>query len=447
MPHEPTPIQKTAARWGLVSLLVFIIGLLGLHSLYASQKQKIVNFYLGSQKDLAWTAASECLEYLSGIEQAMKSLAQPVFQSDTWKNESKSELKKFMRIYGGTGIESVALYDKNGLEASAGPYFSAAGGPIPKHIEFIHSLMAADKIETTMSDVTPMKGPARQLDAAALLAAASDTTPLSSCGRDSQAPASCPGIAIAMLNTRTLSYSLQRLSRGENKPILFVIDSKGIIVSHPLAEFIGADSVQALDLEHNPELEQVIAKMRKGDSGDGEYDAPSRVTGKGSERWQAAYVPVSFGGNNWSVAVTFQERDVLFLGTLFRRYLAAALLWLGVIAGVNIIYLRSKSHAFGLERRVRQLADSAAVNDILRNVNSEINDAKRKLEVKTKEFEAIHHEREAMLERLEELQKHLFASISRPTRESREAMREMRKIVRVLRRPPEGRFWKHVDEE
>ncbi|MFA6448542.1 MAG: hypothetical protein WCX65_03655 [bacterium] len=448
MPHEPTPIQKTAARWGLVSMAVFIIGALGIHALYVAQKHRLVDYYLNRQKETAWTASFKCLDYLDGIESSLKSVARPVAQNEEAKKIYTEDLKKYLRIYGGVGVESVGVYDKNGLEAAAGTYFSSAEGPSPKHIDFIHSLMQADKMKTAMTDVTPMKGPAGQIDAMALVAAASGTERLSVCGQSV-----CPAFAVAMVNTRSLSYSLQRLFSEDEKtpgadsrPIIFAIDGKGFIISHPSAEYIGANAVQTFDLEHNPEFEQVIQKMKNGESGTSEYVAAAR-SGKGMARWLIAYSPAAFGGNRWSIAVAFQERDVPFLGGLFKKYLIAAFVWFIVLFGVNAIYLRSRSHSFRLERRVRQLADSAAVNDILRNVNTELNEAKRKLEVKTKEFEAIHHEREAMLERLEELQKNLFASISRPTRENREAMREMRRIVRVLSRPPEGRFWKHMDDE
>jgi len=442
MPHEPTPIQKTSARWGLVSLVVFIIGTLALRAMYVNQKKAFTETYLRYQESLAWTAAAESLDYLTGVERMLRAMPAAAAEAEMASKPSskKSEiLANYINQFKDLGIESAAVFGPNGQTAAAGVCFTQPGGPPQQFADFIRAALDAPHKKAGLADIAPLSDAARFKKAFALITAPKNCDPGS--------PDKCSRIAVALVDTRPLSYSIQRLVRGENKPVVFVIDGKGTFISHPEPEFIGSGAREALDLEHNPDLDAIIEKMKKGQNAAGWYYAPSRRTGKEIVRWGVAYAPVRFGGAVWAVGVSFQESDVPFLSRFLKKYLAAAVAWLLALAAFNLVYLRSRAQYYNLELRVRQLADSAAVNDILRSVNAELNDAKRKLEVKTKEFEAIHQEREALLEKLEELQKHLFTSLNRPTREHREIMRELRKIVRILRRPPEGRFWKHVDSD
>ncbi len=442
MPHEPTPIQKTSARWGLASILIFIIGALVMRAMYLNQKAAFTKAYMEHQEDLAWKAADECLDYLESIERMLRAMPAAAAEAERAVATDSSNsvlLSTYVNQYKDIGVESAAVFGPDGLIASTGEHFAPPAGPSPEFADFIRAALVAEKMKPRLADITALDGPDNVKKSVALVTVPRNCEP--------GAPFRCSRIAAALVDTRPLSYSIQRLVRGENKSAIFVLDRKGVFISHPSAEFIGSGALEAFDLEHNPDLEAIIEKMKKGHGATGWYYAPSRLTGKGMVRWGIAFEPVRFGGDIWAVGASFQEDDVPFLRRFLKKYLAAGFAWLLALVVFNLLYLRSRAQYYNLELRVRQLADSAAVNDILRSVNAELNDAKRKLEVKTKEFEAIHHEREALLEKLEELQKHLFTSLSRPTREHREIMRELRKIVRVLRRPPEGRFWKNVDSD
>lgn len=448
MPHEPTLAQKTAARTGVVSLVVFIFGLLALRTMYVSQKRHSIEVYTSQQKNVVWNAVTDCAGRLSDIEHLLISLSAPVVKTPEFGKREVGVLKQYAKEYADYGISELFLYDKDGLVASAISTEAVANRITSAPIKiYAEAQIRSGRIKTRLSDV--IVGPTRPPDTFILISAARIGTDIQKCAaRDGNgANVLCPSFVVASVNTRPLSYELQRLVSGPDNPMLMLIDRKGSIISHTNPEFIGANVAQAYDDERYPDVSDLFDLMKNGRDGIVKYRAPSRETGKGIEVWYAVFAPLTYGKNKWSVAVTFQEKDVPYIRNLSKKYLIAALVWLLALVIFNVIYIKTKARSYDLERRVRQLADSAAVNDILRNVNSELNDAKRKLEIKTKEFEAIHREREAMIEKLEELQRHLFATFPRPTREHREIMRELRKIVRVLRKPAEGRFWKHVDDE
>lgn len=247
-------------------------------------------------------------------------------------------------------------------------------------------------------------------------------------------------LLLGLVDLREISYSAQRLGRADNISFLFMISGAGTLLSHPENNFIGADSAAAFNLGHYVELNDVIEKMKSGESGHGVYYSPDSRTGAADTKWMIAYEPVSFGGRTWSAGAAFEVRRTPFLKGLSARYTFAVVFVLAVLLVANFLLIREKKRLLETDRKAVKLGDTAALNEILTSVNSELTEEKRKLETRTAEFKSIIRERESDIEKMDVLFEQLAASIEKPAKKQRDIISEIRGFLKILRRPIESRF-------
>ncbi len=250
------------------------------------------------------------------------------------------------------------------------------------------------------------------------------------------------GFLVALTDLREFGQAAQMPDRKGYDSLLFMLSDNGLLLSHPDPNFIGADSTAAFSLSHYVDFDKLIQKMKKGEIGDGVYYSPDTKTGSIDTKWMLAYAPIEFGGRVWSVGAAFEIKSTPFLAGLAAKYSFSALFLLVVLVAANLIIAREKRRLLDTDRKAVKLGDTAALNEILTSVNSELTEEKRKLEVRTEEFHSIIKEREADIEKMDMLFEKFVASVNSPSRKQRNIVVEVRNYLKILRRPIESRFHK-----
>ncbi|HOO56807.1 MAG TPA: hypothetical protein PLN69_08275 [bacterium] len=442
MREEKIRLKRSIARTIVLGIAVFLAGSVVIRLMYADQKAQIVDQYTHQQGILAWSASAACGERLRGVVQQLE-------LADVWNKDFGSETAEQ-----GDGLFRAYMEQLSEFEGIKELAFSASGGggivstnpqyflftdTMPEnHRTFFESVISGSIQGIAVSDVAVVKKIEGETEAAVML-----SVPLKRGGGET-APG---GHAFALLDLKPINQALQRLSGGRDRLMLFALDSSAAFVSHPDLSFPGSHAGEAMNISHYSRLAAIIEQMTQGKSGSGHYIWPSMKGKAHDTRWTAAYAPVDFENIGWSVAVAFEDNELPMLGSLKLKYTVAAAVWLIVVAAFCYLLTFARLKHFDLDRRMRRLSDTAAVNDILRSVNTELTETKKRLEAREHELDSLNSERSAMAERLIEVQEKLFGSFKRPFREQREYIREIRKISKNLQKKPEGRFWKNRDDE
>jgi len=254
------------------------------------------------------------------------------------------------------------------------------------------------------------------------------------------------GCVVVPVSFTSVSKGLQEvLAVSKNRN--FVMLSPGErILSHIDPAYIGSNARELLNFSKNPRLENIIGRALEGKKGVEDYDYASESQQSIVKAW-ITYSSLNIEGGPYTVALYYREKDIPLANNFFWRYVAMATVCLLLLVLINILPLIEHKQHLTTSVELKRMHDVNAINDMLRNVNSELTETKRVLETKTREVHALHEQRLHILEQVTNTQYRLFGTIKKPSREQRELMRALKRDIQAMGRSPEGRFWKKAEAD
>jgi len=179
------------------------------------------------------------------------------------------------------------------------------------------------------------------------------------------------GVICFMIFLDTLNESACHIQNGSTGSI-WVINSEGLIISHPNPDFIGRN---ILDVERDDpadfnrsDFENIVGKMMTGEEGYGVYHSAS-YTGEKAETVKrvAAFVPISLSHQTWSIAISMDYGEIAdpVKRNARNNFLAATLVML-ISGAIGIVYYRNQKKKAELEVIARSAEELRISNEKLR---------------------------------------------------------------------------------
>ncbi|RJP73543.1 MAG: PAS domain S-box protein [Candidatus Abyssobacteria bacterium SURF_17] len=179
------------------------------------------------------------------------------------------------------------------------------------------------------------------------------------------------GLLSILINVDTFGRSICHIQAGSTGAI-WVIDDKGLILSHSNPDFIGKNILKAeedtfADFDWS-EFEHIVRRMTDGEEGHGVYHSMRR-TDKTTEIVKKAvvFLPIKLGDQMWSIAMTtdYEEIAAPVKRNTRNNFLGAALMMV-IVGAVGVIYSRSQKRKTELEAIARSAEELRISHDKLK---------------------------------------------------------------------------------
>ena len=202
------------------------------------------------------------------------------------------------------------------------------------------------------------------------------------------------GIVRVVIFLDTIQDLLSHIKAGQ-KGYAQIIDDEGIVVVHPEAGFVGKDMI-ATRKEILPdydwsELENIIAKMTKGQGGVGSYhsvwwqDTKLQLTRK-----LIAFAPIRIGNKLWSVGVSMDYDEISApIRSHARNIFVGAELLILVFVGTGIGFFKLYKKKVLLEAQAKSAERLKSINQQLQSEIAERKQAQEELARKQKNLEVL----------------------------------------------------------
>jgi len=447
MKKEPTPIQKTTARASLLALLAVMCCALVLRFIYVHQKNQLSSQYLNQQSILSELAALECSSLLGSAADSITAFASSGVLSGAGEEETRQLLGDLLVRLNHLGVVDLALVGSESMPVSVAGHLSNTGMTSDELKSFISEISGEREGPASVTDILQIDSPDGTSHFAVIIAvpitgsiepAREVESQPAGTGENGNFPERDPGILAALVDVMEVHDRIRRHVPLAGTRTLFVIDRKGFFLSHPEQEFIGAQINEALNLGRYPRLHDIVKKMKQGESGTGMYFSPDRETGRKDTKWLIAWSPVANG--EMSAAVTFQLSDTPLLGSLALRFSSVFVLFFAAIAAALVLFIREEKRFHALERHTNRLADTAAVNEMLTTINSDLTERKRLLENRMltveEKFSSNCERADLVHDKIDRLED----SLRRPSNSQKNLIDEIREELDSIRDYPENLF-------
>lgn len=441
--YDRKPIHKVAARSAVVFLLLAVMTILLLRIAYYRQKNHLSEKYFLAQEELAGLIAYDADLYISGIINNLRTLSESGLFMYSGGNIHQETLAKILKPMQGSGVLDVVALGNQMPAVSAANYLATTGMKNEEIHTFIMNIKKKAGSESFVSETIRVDKSNKDAGYIILAGVNFKYRIYGREARDESDPKYGEGALVAIISVQELNQRIQTMAdRGANR-LAIALDRNGYLVSHPQPEFVGSNSADSLYLSKYPDLGKAVERMKQGEEGKADYLFLDNETGKKDKLWHIAFAPVKSGGI--SAAVAFQHSDIPDIDSLRSLYTGFTLFVFMIFAIGYAVYLRERNRFINLEKFSTRMGDTAAVNELLTTINSEITDEKRSLEGEVRELRSIHRAREPRLRSLTDLVEQIEISLKKPSRAQRTILNDMLKEIKALSRPAENRFRKTSD--
>lgn len=179
------------------------------------------------------------------------------------------------------------------------------------------------------------------------------------------------GLLCIMISLDTLNQSVCHLQAGSTGSV-WVIDDKGLIISHSNPEFVGryileAESDKSADLDWS-EFEGIIQRMTNGEEGHGVYHTVKRTDKKiETVKKAAVFLPINLGDRIWSIAITMDYEEIAApVRRNTRNNFLGATFMMVILGTIGTIYYRNQKREAELEAIARSAEELRISNEKLK---------------------------------------------------------------------------------
>ena len=156
-----------------------------------------------------------------------------------------------------------------------------------------------------------------------------------------------------------------------NKEVAWMVNEKGLLLTHPEQDLLGVDLVRARSValpEHDwSELERIIERMAESQQGVGSFHEARWDDGRMQVAKQiAAFVPVRVGKTAWSLAVSMSYDEVAGPIAIYKKRTA------GIAALSVLVMIAMAGFLLRLEKRKTRLEIEAQAASRLKSVNEKL---------------------------------------------------------------------------
>jgi len=182
------------------------------------------------------------------------------------------------------------------------------------------------------------------------------------------------GAGRATIKLEKLHKLIRHIKAGEKGySYTWIVDDKGIILSHPNSEYIGKDLLtgekRLLSKTQSLQIEQIVSKMVQGEEGTGSYYGPSwegkkpRVIKK-----LISFAPVRTGDKRWSIGVSvgYDEISGPIDAHLRYSFLAVGLIII-VMVFTSVSFYKSQKKRIGLQGHAETAQKLQLLNEQLQD--------------------------------------------------------------------------------
>jgi PAS domain S-box-containing protein len=179
------------------------------------------------------------------------------------------------------------------------------------------------------------------------------------------------GAICIMIFLDTLNKSACRIQVGSAGSI-WVIDQKGLILSHSNPEFIGRSILEAgqdtsSDVDWS-EFEDIVRRMMNGEEGHGVYRSAARAEARtGVVKKAVTFLPINLGDQMWSIAITMDYEEIADpIRRNTRSNFLVATLMMAIFGAIGAIYYRNQKRKAELEAIARSAEELRITNENLK---------------------------------------------------------------------------------